>query len=82
MKVPAAHSLQDSTKPFAKQPWCDHTKPIDARVADAVSRLTVAEKICSLDTAGCANPSLGLPSLEEPEIHRVDPESGSTLRLL
>ena len=33
----------------------------DERVADAVSRLTLPEKICSLDTSGCPNPSLGLP---------------------
>ena len=44
-----------------QQLWCDATKPIDARVADAVSRLTLPEKICSLDTSGCPNPSLGLP---------------------
>ena len=33
----------------------------DERVADAVSRLTLPEKICSLGTSGCPNPSLGLP---------------------
>ena len=50
-----------STQPYAKQPWCDHTKSIEERAADAVSRLTLPEKICSLDTSGCPNPSLGLP---------------------
>lgn len=58
---PLVNPCADANGPYAKLPWCDHTKPIDERVADAVSRLTLPEKICSLDTGGCANPSLGLP---------------------
>jgi len=58
---PLVNPCIDASGPYAKQPWCDHTKPIDERVADAVSRLSLPEKICSLDTRGCANPSLGLP---------------------
>jgi hypothetical protein len=58
---PLVNPCIDKSGPYAKQPWCDHTKPIDERVADAVSRLTLSEKICSLDTGGCPNPSLGLP---------------------
>ena len=50
----------NKTSPFASQPWCDATLPIDARVADMVSRMTIAEKIDSLDTTAKAIPSLGL----------------------
>lgn len=51
----------DPSSNQSKLLWCDHTKSIEARAKDAVSHLTQAEKICSLDTGGCANPSLGLP---------------------
>jgi hypothetical protein len=51
----------DPSSNQSKLLWCDHTQPISARAKDAVSHLTQAEKICSLDTGGCANPSLGLP---------------------
>ena len=51
----------DASLPYAKQLWCDSTKPIEARAKDAVSRLSLQEKVCSLDTGGCDNPSLGLP---------------------
>ena len=45
---------------FSAMPWCDHTLPVDVRVADMVSRMTVAEKIANLDTEAPAIPSLGL----------------------
>ena len=51
----------NASSPYAKQLWCDSTKPIAARAKDAVSRLSLKEKVCSLDTGGCDNPSLGLP---------------------
>ena len=51
----------DKTSKFASQPWCDHTLPLDARVADMVSRLTLDEKICLQGTGGCNIDSLGLP---------------------
>ena len=50
----------NETSDFAKQPWCDHTLPIDERVKDMVSRLTLAEKIQALDTDQPALRSLGL----------------------
>ena len=52
----------NKTAPWAKQPWCDPTLPIDDRVADMVSRMTLAEKIDSLDTTAHAIDSLGLPA--------------------
>ena len=46
--------------PQAAQPWCNHTLPVGERVADMLSRMTLAEKIASLDTESPAIPSLGL----------------------
>jgi len=43
-------------------PWCNATLPIDARVADMISRMTIAEKIANLDTDNNAIKSLGLPN--------------------
>ena len=51
----------DTKGKFASMPFCDATLDIDARVADAVSRLTIAEKISALGTGTGALPSLGLP---------------------
>eukprot|EP00040_Diaphanoeca_grandis_P030520 m.180510 g.180510 ORF g.180510 m.180510 type:complete len:788 (+) comp32023_c1_seq1:116-2479(+) len=48
--------------PQAKQPWCNATLPIDVRVQDMISRMTLAEKIANLDTNNNAIPSLGLPN--------------------
>jgi hypothetical protein len=47
---------------WSQQPWCDPTLPIDVRVADMVSRMTIAEKIANLDTEAPAIASLGLNS--------------------
>ncbi|CAE8728305.1 unnamed protein product, partial [Polarella glacialis] len=46
---------------FASMPFCDVTLPLDARVADAVGRLTLSEKISALNTGGGPLPSLGMP---------------------
>ena len=35
---------------------------IEARAKDAVSRMTVQEKICNLDTGGCPIKGLGIPA--------------------
>lgn len=50
----------DKTTPQSKQPWCDPTLDVDARSADAVSRMTLAEKINALGTNTDAIKSLGL----------------------
>ena len=50
----------NKTSPFAGQPWCDPTLPMDERVADMVGRLTLAEKIAALNTQTTPLPSLGL----------------------
>lgn len=41
---------------------CDPTAPIDARAADIVSRLSLADKIAALGTSTPALPSVGLPA--------------------
>lgn len=51
----------DKSRPFSKMPFCDATLPIDARVDDAVSRMSISEKISALGTGTPAIPSLGLP---------------------
>ena len=45
---------------FSSQLWCDSTKPVDERVVDMLSRMSIAEKIANLDTQAPAIPSLGL----------------------
>ena len=50
----------DTTKPYAKMPWCDPTLPVDKRVKDMIDRMTIAEKIDALDTAEKPIASLGL----------------------
>ena len=50
----------NKTLPFASQPWCDPTLPMDERVADMVGRLTLKEKIAALNTQTTPLPSLGL----------------------
>jgi hypothetical protein len=42
------------------QLWCNASLPIDERVADMVSRMTLTEKIANLDTGGGTIRSLGL----------------------
>ena len=46
--------------PHASMAFCNASLPIDDRVADAVSRMSLAEKIPNLDTGGAPIPSLGL----------------------
>lgn len=52
----------DKTSKFASMPFCNSTLSIDERVADAVSRMTIKEKIGALGTGSPAIESLGLPS--------------------
>lgn len=49
-----------ATPPFAAQPWCNATLPMAARIRDMIGRMTIDEKIGSLDTASPAIGSLGL----------------------
>ena len=41
----------DATTPQSKQPWCNSSLNIDARVTDMLDRMTMAEKIPLLNTA-------------------------------
>eukprot|EP00937_MAST-01D_sp_MAST-1D-sp2_P000103 g103.t1 len=58
--VPLNNPCIDSSANFSLMPWCNHLLPIDVRVADMVSRMTIAEKIAQLDTEAPAIASLGL----------------------
>ena len=48
---------RNASNPFVSMPFCNASLPIDQRVADAVSRLTLAEKIANLGYIAAA-PSL------------------------
>ena len=45
----------------SKMHWCDHTLPMDARVADMVSRMSLSEKIGALRDESAPIASLDLP---------------------
>lgn len=49
-------------KPYRNQTWCDAALPVEQRIDDMISRMTLAEKIGSLGSSKNAIPSLGLPS--------------------
>ena len=44
----------------ADLPWCDHTLPVDVRVDDMISRMTLDEKISTMNTRNAPINSLGL----------------------
>ena len=46
----------------AAEPWCDATLALDARVDDMLARMSLEEKIGSLDTVSPAIESLGIPA--------------------
>jgi len=46
---------------FANATFCDSTLPIDTRIADMLSRMTMEEKISNLGNVVAETPSLGLP---------------------
>ena len=48
--------------PQSTMPFCNVTVPLQDRAADAVSRMTLAEKICNLGTDGCPIKALNLPT--------------------
>jgi len=47
---------------FLEAAFCDHTLPIDERIADILSRMTLEEKINNLVTTVDPTPSIGLPA--------------------
>lgn len=49
--------------PRLPYPYCDPSQPIEARLADLVSRMTAEEKCAALDTGNPRIARLGLPSL-------------------
>lgn len=54
----------NASQPFRNMPFCNFSLPLDARVRDAISRLTLAEKIGNLGTGGMAIAGLGIPACE------------------
>jgi Ricin-type beta-trefoil lectin domain len=50
--------------PHSSWTICDPTAPIDARAADIVSRMSLADKIQALDTGTPPLPSVGLPAYQ------------------
>lgn len=52
----------DTSGTHAKQPWCDASLPIEKRVEDMISRMSVEEKIGSLGSGAKAIDSLGIPA--------------------
>ena len=44
----------------ASLPWCDYTLPIDDRVDDMISRMSLDEKISTMNTDNAPINSLGL----------------------
>ena len=45
---------------FSKAKYCDATAPLEDRIADALSHMTLTEKIGALGTVWPATPSLGM----------------------
>ena len=58
--VPLNNPCINASNTFSKQKWCDASVPIADRVADMVSRMTIAEKIGNLNTNAPKIDSLGL----------------------
>jgi len=66
-----------SVPPFSTYPYCQPSVPIASRVADLVSRLTLAEAIALLGTANFGVPRLGVPSAQYGEaLHGVVSQCG------
>eukprot|EP00929_Paragymnodinium_shiwhaense_P108365 TRINITY_DN74684_c0_g1_i1.p1 TRINITY_DN74684_c0_g1~~TRINITY_DN74684_c0_g1_i1.p1 ORF type:complete len:799 (-),score=165.79 TRINITY_DN74684_c0_g1_i1:519-2915(-) len=59
--APLKNPCLDKTSKFASMPFCDSKLSTDERVADAVKRLTMEEKIAALSTETPKLDSLGLP---------------------
>lgn len=53
--------------PFNGYPYCDPALPTAARVADLLSRMTLHEKVLSMDSSVPAIPRLGVPTMQSGE---------------
>lgn len=60
----AAQAPWCANKPQANWTVCDPTASLDARAADIVARLSLADKIASLGTSTPSLPSVGLPAYQ------------------
>lgn len=74
-----------SIPPFSGYEYCNSSVPVATRVADLISRMTVAEKTAALDSSIPSIPRLGVPSMASGEaLHGAatgcisNPASGST----
>ena len=59
MALRCAHVPTAPSRPRTTATRCDYTLPVEVRVKDKVSRMTMAEKIANLDTQAPAIASLG-----------------------
>ncbi len=77
---PAAMQIPVVTGP---ELWKDPSQPIEARVHDLVSRMTLAEKVSQLPADACAIPRLGIPaySYRNECLHGVVTRAGPSMSL-
>ncbi|MGH7951005.1 MAG: glycoside hydrolase family 3 C-terminal domain-containing protein [Limisphaerales bacterium] len=75
---PAAMKVPEVSVP---EIWKDPSQPVDARVHDLVSRMTLAEKISQLDADAPAIPRLGIPaySYRNEALHGVADDGVATV---
>ena len=72
----------DVSTPQSKQPWCNAKLPINERIKDMLSRMTLNEKIDALDTSESSIDSLGLVAYNWCEPWRIGQKPGLRSMLL
>jgi beta-glucosidase len=60
----ASPAAAQGTKPDARAPYLDPALPLDRRVADLVSRMTLEEKVSQMMNVAPAIPRLGIPEYD------------------
>ncbi len=63
----AAESMSCADPPLNTYPYCNTSLPVDVRVKDLLSRMSLDEKAAILDAGVPAIPRLGLPSMSSGE---------------
>ena len=61
---PVNNPCTAGTGPFASQPWCNASLPLSVRLDDMVKRMSISEKVATLDTGSAAIPSLGCQTFD------------------
>jgi beta-glucosidase len=62
--VIASPATTQETKPDPRAPYLNHRLPLDQRVDDLVSRMTLDEKVSQMMNAAPAIPRLGIPQYD------------------